>query len=692
MTNSGEQRFLRWIRPPRRTLLLYSGLTLILTITIGFQGIQLISRNLQLIDQQISDELLQKLGRVENEFSLRFSRLADELTTISRLETDHYSQHLTQRSAQSPQFDLFIAADRNQIYSRPSDLLPYPPYLARLPSPITYEYAFLDAERLELREHDYESALALYRSLSTDEDLGIAVMAYFRIGRCLQAIDQLEEAESVYLHLTQYDDVLIREEPSSLLALIALHDLYARTDQDSLCRGTISDIRRGLLGHRWQITFDQFKQYAHYPIESSASAVQLEQYRGESALISMTSETTAGLAYSAVVDSLWRSWTLAASASTLSEIHHGIVLYFGKRVVFSALRTSERLYIVLTNFTHLIDAQSELHELIADDDYTFSLSDREGRIVFEEQPNSSPHHESIYFEESLLPFSLSLARENATSIFSGAYQRIRFLAVGFTLVILTVLIAGFSLSRAVMKEINLARLQSDFVSAVSHEFRSPLTSIRQLSELIAQDRYTSADQRDEYFNVISAESMRLHRLVEDLLDFRRMEAGAKDYHMRPVDIQAMVKETIEVFEADVMGRESRIRQDYEIEEVPVYGDREMLVRALWNLLDNAVRYSPGDPSIEVALRNTDNQVQIAVTDHGLGIPAEEQKRIFNKFVRGQAAQRTVAKGSGLGLSIVQQIIEAHQGRVFVKSKEGVGSTFTISLPIWREPATGTSTD
>ena len=119
-----------------------------------------------------------------------------------------------------------------------------------------------------------------------------------------------------------------------------------------------------------------------------------------------------------------------------------------------------------------------------------------------------------------------------------------------------------------------------------------------------------------------------------------------------------------------------------MEDVPVYGDREMLARALWNLLDNAVRYSPGNPSVTVSVRSDDHRILISVADEGLGIPVDEQKQIFNKFVRGQAAQKTIAKGSGIGLSIVRQIIDAHDGKVSVKSDPGEGSTFTISLPVW----------
>jgi signal transduction histidine kinase len=258
------------------------------------------------------------------------------------------------------------------------------------------------------------------------------------------------------------------------------------------------------------------------------------------------------------------------------------------------------------------------------------------------------------------------------------------LLLAFTLVAAFVLVGSYFIARAVTRELEVARLQSDFVSAVSHEFRTPLASLRQLSELLSDGRVVGEKRRQEYYETLHWESERLYRLVESLLDFGRMEAGARQYRFELLETEPLFRGVVEEFAQEARERGYRVDVTQQEHLPRVHADREALARALWNLLDNAVKYSPHNKTVWAEAACENGQVAIRVSDKGLGIAPNEQKRIFKKFVRATSADATGARGTGLGLTMVEHIVGAHGGQVRVDSKPGIGSTFTILLPRAKE--------
>jgi signal transduction histidine kinase len=244
-----------------------------------------------------------------------------------------------------------------------------------------------------------------------------------------------------------------------------------------------------------------------------------------------------------------------------------------------------------------------------------------------------------------------------------------------------VLLAGwYFILRALARERRTARLQADFVAAVSHEFRSPLTSMAHLAEMLEADRLPSDETRRTSYGMLVRDTHRLRRLVEDLLDFRRLEAGAAALRLEPVDLVELVSAVAADFQAQAIPPGYRV--DVRMPEAPVglAADRDALARALWNLLDNAVKYSPECRTVWVDLRRDGECVAISVRDEGLGIPADEQRRVFDRFVRGAQAKRLRIKGTGIGLAIVRHVARSHGGDVRLASEPGRGSRFTILLP------------
>jgi signal transduction histidine kinase len=265
--------------------------------------------------------------------------------------------------------------------------------------------------------------------------------------------------------------------------------------------------------------------------------------------------------------------------------------------------------------------------------------------------------------------------------FAQLAERRRLLLLGLATIALLLLVGLYAVTRGVTRELEAARLQSDFVSAVSHEFRTPLTSLKQLAELLSSGRVASEERRARYYQVMERESGRLHRLVEGLLDFGRMEAGALEFHMERVSVRDLVRDVVTEFEAEVADDGLKVElRDNEFAATAVV-DVEAMGRAVWNLLDNAVKYSPDCQTVWVDVARDDTRVTIAVRDKGVGIPSAELGTVFNKFVRGSSSSGRGTKGTGIGLAMVRHIVEAHGGEVRVESQVGRGSTFTILLPI-----------
>jgi signal transduction histidine kinase len=238
---------------------------------------------------------------------------------------------------------------------------------------------------------------------------------------------------------------------------------------------------------------------------------------------------------------------------------------------------------------------------------------------------------------------------------------------GFGLTAALIAVAGYVTVRAVARELEVARLPSDFVSAVSHEFRTPLATLRQLSELLARRPRPERGAPQRYYEDLRHESERLHRLVENLLDFGRMEAGRREFRFEEIDAAALARRVGWDFAQEVAARGYLIKVSAGDHPtgIVVRADQEALARALWNLLDNAVKYSPDSRTVWVDARADGDRLLLSVRDEGVGIPDDEQRRIFDKFVRGSSATSAGVKGTGLGLAMVQRIVAAHGGEVSV---------------------------
>jgi signal transduction histidine kinase len=262
---------------------------------------------------------------------------------------------------------------------------------------------------------------------------------------------------------------------------------------------------------------------------------------------------------------------------------------------------------------------------------------------------------------------------------SAKFMRSNFMILGALSILM---LGGILLSyRNISREMNLARLKSDFVANVSHELRTPLALIRLYAETLELGRITSKEKYQEYFRIIREESERLSALINNILDFSRIEAGRKEYEFKETDISELVRSTLDTYRFQIEQNGFDFEENIAKDIPPLSLDREAIARSLLNLVNNALKYSKDRKYIGVNLYRANGSVKLEVQDHGIGISPSEQEKIFEKFYRcGDPLVHNV-KGSGLGLSLVRHIARAHGGDVQVESAPEKGSKFTIALPL-----------
>jgi len=262
-------------------------------------------------------------------------------------------------------------------------------------------------------------------------------------------------------------------------------------------------------------------------------------------------------------------------------------------------------------------------------------------------------------------------------------ERLVVIELVFIVLLSLVLLGSIAIgARYIVRQVDLVNAKTSFVSNVTHELKTPVAVIKLAIDTIEMGRFRSPEERDKYLRTIIRESDRLVQLVDNILDFARLEAGQKTLHKGPLDLRDVVHGAMESFRLRL--EDGGFKTDVWLPDtLPlVRGDSRALQHCLLNLLDNAVKYSRDRREVRVSVGARDGMVTLSVADRGIGIPLEDQARIFEKFARAETGLVHDVKGAGLGLSLVEMLVRAHHGRVEVVSTPGEGSTFTILLPVW----------
>ena len=336
---------------------------------------------------------------------------------------------------------------------------------------------------------------------------------------------------------------------------------------------------------------------------------------------------------------------------------------------------------ILFDWAALTALVQEQVEGLAERDFALTLFDADSEAAF-----ASTHREAIY---ETGPASRWMDRVRLgiwaadTSAATGYYRTRNYLVGGgiFALAV-SVVLGGLMILRDAGREVQVARLRSEFVANVSHELRTPLTSIRLYAETLLLGRYRSAEQMQDYLTTLLHESQRLSHLVDNVLDFARIERGDRTYQRQPCDVGDTARAALETFGGVLAAEGFEVEEAVAAELPPVLADQEAVEGAVANILGNAVKYSSEHKAIRLAVEQRGAEVVVEVSDRGIGLPAGEEQRIFEQFHRGANAASTA--GTGLGLSLVKSVVEAHEGRVEAANRPEGGSVFRLYFPVHTE--------
>jgi signal transduction histidine kinase len=502
---------------------------------------------------------------------------------------------------------------------------------------------FETGDDLEFHSRDSAKAAIFFSDLARSPDPAIRAEALLRLAQHLRKAGLPRNALVTLRKASEIQGVAFAGMPADLFARWAMCELLTG---DELHREALS-LRRDLMNARWQLDRNTFDLY----FQDTGS------WLGDS-----SDPPSASLALAEAADHLWRSWRAVPHPSGRE-----IAQFEGRNLTILWSSDAKRLTALIAG-PEFVERSwiAKLAPMLARQHASVKLRDPSVKT-------GGSGESRRFTEQTGLPWTIAVA--------AGPQPGLnRLWITGLALLALLVISGTYFIARAVTRELAVARLQSDFVSAVSHEFRTPLTSLRQLSEILSDGRVASEDRRRVYYDALTRQTERLHQLVESLLDFGRMEAGTTPYRLEPLDACALVRNVVEQFEREAQSRGYHVELEISDTAANVAADREALTNALWNLLDNAVKYSLECHTVWVDVERTGAGLAIRVRDQGLGIPSEEHKEIFRKFVRGARAKQQNIRGTGIGLAMVDHIVKAHGGEVRVKSEPGSGSTFTLLLP------------
>ena len=560
-----------------------------------------------------------------------------------------------------------------------------------------------EAEEGEFRRREFSKAISLYRRLLPGaKDRRIKAWLLNRIARCEFKRENRGEAVVIYRSLIEDFADLPTESgrPLELVSRIEVLDaLRADKDMDRFFEDSLVAYSR-LQDNPWSLDSAPFQFYAAMLQEKIAEAL----VAGASVPV-QAGYLPAVEGHQQLIEKKLSAWKLARAfqADVLPGLARGLENQGAQEIPL--LRTAfefegnDVLALVVpldgmgsarnTRFLGALVLTEHLRGLLdpllsrsgPPGAALFIRSNLIGRIVLGSEDQDPPATKPVLtdvFQGYFLPWQLELHPVGPGIPEAPIYRNLFFWII---LALLVILFIGSGLIiRTIVQEANLLKLKSDFIASVSHEFKTPLTAMGAILEHLHRGEVKDPQRMHEYFGVLRHDSDRLKRLVKNVLDFTKIEDGKREYRLRPTDIAQLAEREIRSFEKESGIEDFRIgfQSDDAVPSVPV--DEEAISQALHNILDNAVKFSPKDRSIEVEVRKKDGAVEIAVQDRGIGIPENEQKRIFEKFYRGRRAASVSPTGTGLGLALVRHIVDAHHGDVVIQSRPGEGCRVSIILP------------
>jgi signal transduction histidine kinase len=696
----------------RRSIVIFAGFILVLGLILTTLAIREAEREKFARERDLEREQQRYASLLTGEIDFLFSEIEEKIAaTMADSHTQQDIQILAEicrRGAVGENLigDIFLAGANEELVLPLKSPLFFTSERRRLAGinlkKIEGSELFKAAESAEFVTKNLPLAIQSYKTLANSvQDDSSSALVLNRLARCYMKSGNLKQALNTYnVILKDFSNELSSGGvPLGIIAFFQIGTITQKTEPEK-AKQIVLEIYHRLVSPEWSLDKSQFQVYQNMirklgeiwktedreigedddfrnrwdELEKQAD-VKLRELTSEEDLIEriiplaqarlfeLNSKANEFYRFSEIVgDNLF----LISASSIQKKITLGIQIENSILIEERLPQIMERLPIPDDCFVHIVNPDGQI--LIRDEAMDSGTANLRSPFVMAFNNDFPPWQIRIY--------------QKYPSASVRQYNLRRNVYILVVMVVLAVLfLGGFMAIRSTAKELALARMKSEFVSTVSHEFRTPLMSIRYLSEMLDAGRVKEEDKKKIYYGKINKESERLSRLIENMLDFSKIEAGMKKYLFEKLSAKVLVKDVASQFKEYIADRHVTLECEISDHLPDIHADREAISRALFNLLDNAVKYSGKDPLIYFRARFEGEEVILEVQDMGTGISKDEQKKVFEKFYRSPDSAHKNIDGSGIGLTLVDHIVKSHGGDVLMESDLGEGTRVIIKLPI-----------
>lgn len=700
------------LRKQKKLIIIFFLTIFLPSISLSIFGIRAIRNERFRLAKQIENENRRAADLLKTQINSRFMELESDLQKLAQYPSFSEKKHQAIRDLLSSQladnnlieqiFIVYKSAEPQFPLFEPASVktLSFSPLLLKS----SQREKLKRAEEYEFKQKKYKGAISLYQELfNLLKEKNHQAQMLNNIARCLtksksysQAINNYSKISNDYPESTTSSRL-----PLALIARLQIIDCYQNLGDTKNSLKSSLNLYRDILQKPWSLKEDQFKIYSSLAEETitrifseNPKDFPLEEYGKEfEQLKKLHREKIQQWQLindikQEIIPELRRR-LIQAKGYNPSPIRHSKAMEDRNFLISAVMipdesgnNSSGMLGLKIKNEYFKEKVLGEIIENIQFGENTnVVISNLSGQVLFGNKDHAAPPPTiTEFFEDNFPPWRIEVFTGKTGGLGLIELKNSYYFWTILTLII--VLIFGaFLIVRTISHEVEILRIKSDFVSSVSHEFKTPLTSIKALAERLQEGKVKDPSKAEQYFSVISQDTEKLIRLIKNILDFSKIEEGKKEYEFEETDVGQLVAQQLENFRKGELQKDQKTRAQIPKDIPHLFVDRDALSQAIINLLDNASKFSPDKKEIYVNLKSDAENVIIEVKDKGIGIPHDEINKIFDKFYQGKNTLRHSVKGTGLGLTLVKYIAEAHGGRISVESKVGQGSTFSLIFPL-----------
>lgn len=663
----------------RRRIILYYTLAVVLPgILLGYFAYRGIRNDQALREKENMRRLEMNSQAFFSEIDSGFVQLLNKQTAETILPGDGKSD---------PSVLLFFIRDsggskkliKHQMLYLPAGLLTIEPEQPGLSSSLK------EGLRLEFVERKYDEALRFYQEIILrTKNHKEKIQALVASARLYNKMNQPDKAKNLYYEMQEdYPGQLLNGQiPLALMAGLEIMKINLASKETIELKNNRKQYLKRLLNPSCEYSPDQFDMFYQafkeiIPENDQVIDSLFQQLDNQKARTDYLNRilTEPELAFSNVNEHIIDNKNEISSKPVNSS---DLAAVFISRNKNNEIQTG-----LVIDFPAYLKSVSEklVNKLNPDSSINIKIEDDDGKLIFSKVLKEETSYVSFPFPENLPDWKLLLSENKpgfmTTLLKSGSGIYL------FVFILIALLMAlGFIFTLYTLNvELRLNRLKSEFISNVSHELKSPLTSIRMMTEMLYRNRVATEERKSAYYSAMLEESEHLSHLIDNILDFSRMDEDRKKYNFIDVDLNELIGKFLESSRERLAESGFKVRYDHPDGLPLIRADRDAILQVIYNLFDNAIKFSGISRQIDLILMTGNNELVFCVRDYGIGIPLKDQEKIFDRFYRGFDPQRLGIRGSGIGLTIVKKIVEDHGGHLYVESMPGQGSTFTVNIPM-----------